>query len=98
MILAEVQPCLSAGIVELWAFASQFQDALELQSVPSIAEMEQAFVNPDQPKSTTTAALVSAAIIQSSYESSRATPLAETDVPCQYCISRPARQHLSLTS
>jgi len=53
------QQCFSAGVVELWTFASRFQDALELHSVPSIAEMEQAFINPDQPKSATTAVLVS---------------------------------------
>ncbi len=48
----------SAGIVELWTFASRFQEPLGLHTVPSIAEMEQAFLEPDQPKNATTAVLV----------------------------------------
>ncbi len=62
----DLQPCLCAGLVELWTFASQFQDALELQTVPSIAEMEQAFANPDQPKNSTIAVLVSPLIASQS--------------------------------
>ena len=48
----------SAGVVELWTFASRFQETLGIHTVPSIAEMEQAFANPDQPKNATTAVLV----------------------------------------
>lgn len=45
--------------MELWTFLHRFREALDLQQVPSISELEQAFAKPGEAKSATTAALVS---------------------------------------
>ena len=56
------------GIIELWTFASRFQETLGIHTVPSIAEMEQAFANPDQPKNATTAVLVGHSLLHEDFQ------------------------------